>query len=108
MIERKNKKNNITIALNVLYTKKEEISPAHVSILNQIVKKQVILLMISNGEKLWHYLAVKGILVLLTEITPKHYGDFYCLNCLHSFRTKYNLQSHKNVCENINLNINIK
>ena len=29
----------------------------------------------------------------------KHYGDFYCLNCLHSFRTKNKLQSHKRVCE---------
>ena len=30
----------------------------------------------------------------------KHYGDFYCLNCLHSFRTKIKLVSYKNLCEN--------
>ena len=27
-------------------------------------------------------------------------GDFYCLNCLHSFRTKNKLESHKKVSEN--------
>ena len=30
----------------------------------------------------------------------KHYNHFYCLNCLHSFRIKNKLESHKNVCEN--------
>ena len=30
----------------------------------------------------------------------KHYGDFYCLNCLRSFRTKSKLKSHKKVSEN--------
>ena len=42
--------------------------------------------MIPNGEK-WHYLAVKKLSALLRGIMPKHSGDFYCLNCLHSFRT---------------------
>ena len=32
-------------------------------------------------------------------ITSKNYGDF-CLNCLHSFRTKKKLESHRKVCEN--------
>ena len=27
-------------------------------------------------------------------------SDFYCLNCLHSSRTKNKLESHKKVCEN--------
>ena len=30
----------------------------------------------------------------------KNHSDFYCLNCLHSFRTEYKLNSHKKVCEN--------
>ena len=55
--------------------------------------------MIPNGEK-WYYLAVKKLSVLLRGITSKHYGDFYCLNCLHSFRTENKLESHKRVCEN--------
>ena len=55
--------------------------------------------MILNGEK-WHYLAVKKLSALLRGITSKNNGDFYCVNCLHSFRTKNNLKSHKKACEN--------
>ena len=57
--------------------------------------------MISNEEK-WHYFAVKKLSALLREITAKKIGDFYCLNCLHSFRTKNKLESHKKVSENKN------
>ena len=56
----------------------------------QIFILQVIILINSNKEK-WHYLAVKKLLGLLREITSKHHGDFYCVNCLHSFVTKKNL-----------------
>ena len=42
----------------------------------------------------------KKISVLLRRITSKNSGDFYCLNDLHSFRTKDKLESHKRVCEN--------
>ena len=34
------------------------------------------------------------------RITAKNNGAFYCLNCLHSFRTKNKLESHKNVYGN--------
>ena len=54
--------------------------------------------MIPNGEG-WYYLAVKNLFSLLRGITSKHIRDFYCLNCLHSFRTKYKLEWHKRVCE---------
>ena len=37
---------------------------------------------------------------LLRGITSKHYSDFYCLNCLHVFRTKSKLELHKKLCEN--------
>ena len=50
-------------------------------------EKQVILLMIPNGEKR-HYVAVKKLSALLRGITSKHHDDFYCLNCLHSFAIK--------------------
>ena len=46
------------------------------------------------------YLAVKKLSALLIGITSKHYDDFYCLNCLYSFRTENKLESHKKVCEN--------
>ena len=36
---------------------------------------------------------------LLREITSKN-GNFYCLNCRHSFRIKSSLKSHKKVYEN--------
>ena len=62
-------------------------------------EKQVILLMISNGKR-WQYLAVKKPSALLRGITSKNNGDFYCLNCLHSFGTKNKLKSHKIACEN--------
>ena len=51
--------------------------------------------MISNGEKLWNYLSVRKLSTLLRRITSKHHGDFYCLNCLHSFATEKKLESHK-------------
>ena len=45
--------------------------------------------MIPNEEKEgWHYLGVKNLSTLLRGITPKHHGDFYCMNFLHSFRTE--------------------
>ena len=45
--------------------------------------------MIPNEEKEgWHYLGVKKLSTLLRGITPKHHGDFYCMNFLHSFRTE--------------------
>ena len=47
--------------------------------------------------KKWHYLAVKSLSALLIGITPINNGDFYCLNCFHSFRTKNVLKKHENV-----------
>ena len=43
-------KNNSTIALNILYAKKEKIYPAYVSKHNSNREKQVIFLMIPNEE----------------------------------------------------------
>ena len=47
---KKFEKNNITIALNVLYSRKDQIYPAHVSKHNSNRKKQFILLMIPYGS----------------------------------------------------------
>ena len=30
----------------------------------------------------------------------KHVGDFYCLNCFHSYTTKNKLEKHYNACKN--------
>ena len=72
-----------------MYAKIDKIYPAYVSKLNSRREKQVILLMISNWEK-WHYHAVKTLSALLRGITWLN-GDFYCFNCLHSFRAKNKL-----------------
>ena len=58
MIGKSFEKNNQTITLNVLYARKENTYPVDVSIDDSSREKQVILLMISNGERL-HYLSVK-------------------------------------------------
>ena len=49
--------------------------------------------MITDGEK-WHYLVVKNLSRLFKGITSNHYGDFYCLNCFHSYKTKNKLEAH--------------
>ena len=96
-------KNNPTIALNILYIKEKELCPTYISKIYSNCEKQIILLMIPNQEKEgWHYLAVKTLSTLLRGITSKHHGNFYCLNCLHSFRTE-KLKSHENVFKNKDL-----
>ena len=62
-------------------------------------EKQVILIMIPNGEGR-HYLTVKELSALLRGIMSKHISDFYCLNCLHSFATENKCESHKKLLEN--------
>ena len=91
---KKNEKNNVTIALNVLYSKKEKIYLPHVSKHNSNREKQVVLSIIPNGEK-WQLSCRKKLSALLRGITSKYYGDFYCLICLRSFRTNTNLNCIK-------------
>ena len=67
-------------------------------------ENQVVLLMITNGE-IWHYIALKSVRtddgfnhpirslsILFREIPTNNDEDFYCLGCLHSFRTKIRLK----------------
>ena len=42
----------------------------------------------------------KKLSTLLHGITSKHKVNFYCLNCLHSFRTENKLKYHEKVCNN--------
>ena len=37
---------------------------------------------------------------LLRGIAGNHDGDFFCLNCLHSFRTDNALKRHERFCDN--------
>ena len=56
--------------------------------------------MITDGISNWHYLAIKNISGLLQGTTSNHNGDFYCLNWLHSYRTKIKLKKHEKICKN--------
>ena len=78
-----------------------KIQAAYKSKQNLTCDKQVISLMITDGEK-WHYLTVKNLPGLLRGITSTHKEDFCCLNCFHSYRTKNKLEAHKKICENDN------
>ena len=95
--------NNESIALNILYVphKTGKIHLAYNSKHNLTREKQVILLMITDGEK-WHYIAVTRLSGLLRGVTGNNNGDFYCLNCFHAYRTKNKLEKHKKICENHN------
>ena len=102
-------RNNKTIALNILFVPRNEkiINLAYKSKYNRKRENQVVLLMITNSKK-WHYIALKSertddgfnrsiesLSRLFRGITSNHYRDFYCLNCLHSFRTDNALKRHK-------------
>ena len=93
--------NNKSIDLNILFVPcntKQTVRAYPPKKHNNKRKNQVILLMIIEGKK-WHYLAVKRLPSLLRGvISSNHNGDFYCLNCLHSYRTENKLKKDEKVC----------
>ena len=86
------------MALNVLYVpySTKEISHGYKSKYDLKRKNQVILLIITDGEK-WHYLVVKSLSAFLRGIASKHEGNFYCLNCFRSYTTINRLKNIKNI-----------
>ena len=42
----------------------------------------------------------KNISGLLRGRTSSHNGEFYCLNCLHLYKTKSKLKKHEKLCKN--------
>ena len=66
---------------------------------NKTLDTQVNFLMIIDGENNWHYLAIKSIPTLLHGLASNHKGDYYCLNCFHSYRTLNALKNHDKICE---------
>ena len=106
---KKFERNNKTIALNILFIphNTKTINLAYKSKYNRKRENQVVLLMITNGEK-WHYIALKSVRTddgfnrpirslsrLFRGIAANNNGDFYCLGCLHSFRTDNALKKHE-------------
>ena len=92
---KKFQRNNKTIALNILYIppNTKTINLPYKSKFNRKRENQVVLLMISNGEKR-HYIALKSVRIdeefnrpirslsrLFRGITSNNHGDFYCLGC---------------------------
>ena len=94
-------KNNKTIALNVSYIPRntKTLSVAYRSEYNSKRKKQVILLMISNGKK-QSYLAVTNLSPLLQRTPSNHKENFDCLNCFNSYTSKNKLKEHEEICNN--------
>ena len=95
-------KDTIKTSLNILSVphNKEKINIQYKSNHNRKRKSQVVLLMITDNNENWHYLAVKSISRLFRGIASNHDGDFYCLNCMHSFRTDNALKKHDRLCDN--------
>ena len=76
--------------MNILFVphNKEEIRAAYISKYNGKHKKKKKFLMITDNDgKRWHYLAVRSLPALLRGISSSDNGNFYCLNCFHSYRT---------------------
>ena len=88
--------NNRSIALSILYVphNTEKSRHPYKSKYNLTRENQVILLMITDGEK-WHYVAVKSLSALFREITSKHEGDFYCLICFQAYTRENKIKKHK-------------
>ena len=78
---------------------KEEIKQAYISENNFNRENKVIHLMITDGEK-WNYLAAKNLPSLFRGKKSTHDGDYYCVNCLHSFRTEHKVKAYENICKN--------
>ena len=118
---KKFEQNNKTVSLNVLSVPSNNTKTTNLiykSKYNHKRKDQVVLLMINNNEESneidkWHYIALKSVRTdngfnrpirslsrLLRGITSNNNGDFYCLGCLHSFRTDNALKKHEILCDN--------
>ena len=66
-----------------------------------------------DGIDKWHYIALKSVPTdngfnrpirslsrLFRGVTGNNNGDFYCLGCLHSFRTDNTLKKYERLCNN--------
>ena len=74
--------------------------------------------MVTDGEKLieaekWHYITLKSVRTndrfnrpirslprLFRGIRVNNNRDYYCLNCLRSYRTDNALKRHERLCDN--------
>ena len=79
-------KNNVTIALNVLYVKKEKHVMLMFQNITQIVKGRY-----SFNDFIWFHNDLMSMTLscstktinIIKKNPSKYYGDFYCLDCFH-------------------------
>ena len=93
-------KNNLGIAVNVLFSKKksQNIYTVCRSKHNVECEKQVNLLMIEDGGKR-HYTAIKSISRLLSKLNGRtRLAYHYCINCLNGFRAVSARDKHYDYC----------
>ena len=90
---KKFERNNKTIVLNILFIPHNTkiINVAYRSEYNNKHKKQVILLMITDGKK-WYYLSITNWSALLQEKSSNHHK--------YSYTTKNKLKEHEEICNN--------
>ena len=94
-------------ALNIFFVpyKELDIRPIYTSKFNKTREHHANLLMITDGTDIWHYIEIKKIPALLRGVSSTHDGDYYCLNCFHSYRTESSLKKHEELCVNNNLSL---
>ena len=86
-------KETTDIALNIFsaHSTEKKINLMRRSEHNHKRQHIVDLLMITDNQNNWHYLTIKNMKRLTRGITSSHRGDFFCRNCMHSFRTENKL-----------------
>ena len=94
---KKFERNNVTIALNVLYATKEKIYPAYVSKNKTNREKQVIC---NDFKRPKMTLSCSKTTSIIKRNNFETSWYFFCLKCLHSFATTKKIELHKKVCEN--------
>ena len=106
---------NEAVSLNILYVPLNEVNicPEYISKRNFDKKHQVVLVKIGDDKGKWHFLALpsnldedgirrpkKSISRLMEGISSNSHDDFYCYECLHSFRTEIAIKNHVDLCKN--------
>ena len=93
--------------MNISFVPHEEldIRPIYTPKFNKTREYHANLLMITDGTDIWHYIAIKKIPALLPGVSSTHDGDYYCLNCFHSYRTESSLKKHEELCVNNNFSL---
>ena len=95
-------RNNKDIALNIFsaHTTDKKLNLIRKSDYNHKRQHIVDLLMITDNQNNWHYLTIKNMKRLIRGVTSNHHGDFFCRNCMHSYRTENALKKHERLCTN--------